>query len=291
MTKAFKCAKCEDTGYHRYDANHSKPCDACCPHDRGWYELKQDFGDNNGKYACMRGCGYIITPEQKVIYDVRGCIQTYTGVMFDPLKPDINKIYLLDIAHALALTCRYAGHCLRPYSVAEHGVHVARVVRKRGGDVWQQLDAILHDTPEAYLQDLVSPVKRRLRGYADFEDVLTTVIYHKYFVRPYAGMADLVQEVDYGILSDEAAQNMSPPERPWTDLGKTQGVKLRYWGPTRAKFEFLSELVRLLVVTGVAPNYVNLSTAFARPGHKLRMVDRMIVSYLQWRSRFWSSLH
>jgi len=37
-------------------------------------------------------------------------MQTYTGKRFYPLDPKPELIYLRDIAHALALQCRFGGH-------------------------------------------------------------------------------------------------------------------------------------------------------------------------------------
>lgn len=37
-------------------------------------------------------------------------ITTYGGTHFTPTSPDINKIHIKDIAHALSLTCRGNGH-------------------------------------------------------------------------------------------------------------------------------------------------------------------------------------
>jgi hypothetical protein len=49
-----------------------------------------------------------------------GWIQTYTGKKFWPLDPRPEDVDIEDIAHALAMQCRFGGHCLRFYSNAEH---------------------------------------------------------------------------------------------------------------------------------------------------------------------------
>lgn len=53
-------------------------------------------------------------------------MQTYTGRQFWPLDPLPEDVFIEDIAHALSMQCRYAGHVTRFYSVAEHSVLIAR---------------------------------------------------------------------------------------------------------------------------------------------------------------------
>ena len=55
-----KCDRCDGTGIWQYDSNHAQPCPDCCPHDKGWRLLREHYGERNGKYACMRGCGHVV---------------------------------------------------------------------------------------------------------------------------------------------------------------------------------------------------------------------------------------
>jgi hypothetical protein len=47
---------------YQYDHNHSTICDACCPHDEGWWLLMEHYNYDNGKYCCRRGCGHTVMP-------------------------------------------------------------------------------------------------------------------------------------------------------------------------------------------------------------------------------------
>lgn len=85
-------------------------------------------------------------------------IKTYTGRV-DPLNPTVDTINIEDIAHALARQCRYNGHCVGFLSVARHSIWVMERLMSQGYDKTMQLTGLLHDAAEAYLGDLVRPLK------------------------------------------------------------------------------------------------------------------------------------
>lgn len=94
---------------------------------------------------------------------------TFTGRRFWPLDPRPEDVCLEDIAHALARQCRFAGHTREFYSVAQHSVIVSQSC-----DPQDALWGLLHDASEAYLSDLVRPVKHDalLDGYRTVEDAV-----------------------------------------------------------------------------------------------------------------------
>lgn len=54
------CAKCNGAGSYYYDENHAKPCEVCCAHDQGWWQLTEAHkgyvaGADNA--CCLAGCG------------------------------------------------------------------------------------------------------------------------------------------------------------------------------------------------------------------------------------------
>lgn len=106
-------------------------------------------------------------------------VPTHTGKRVNPLHPDPAQICLVDIAHALSQICRYAGHTIHPYSVAEHSIILAGVV---GPSLTHQRVAMLHDGAEAYILDMIAPIKRMpsMQFYRDIDDTLTGVIFEKY---------------------------------------------------------------------------------------------------------------
>jgi hypothetical protein len=165
-------------------------------------------------------------------------MQTYSGRQFWPVDPRADEIDIVDIAHALSMQCRFAGHCLKFYSVAEHSVHLSHVVPPEDA-LW----ALLHDASEAYLTDVVRPLKPFLSGYGEAEDAVMRAVCDR-FRLPHEVPAS-VKIADGRILADEAAQNMAAPPVAWVARGAPLGIQLRYWRPDMAKVIFLERFVEL----------------------------------------------
>jgi hypothetical protein len=167
-------------------------------------------------------------------------MQTYTGRVFWPLDPDAMEVHLEDIAQALGKQCRYAGHCLRFYSVAEHCVLLSRAVSAPAA-----IHALLHDAAEAYLVDLPRPVKRHMPNYLPIEEVIMERVWARFGCAADSRLQDEVMRADDAILRDEMEQNMAPPPRPWGIPEKGLGVRLEFWTPDRAPAEFLARAAEL----------------------------------------------
>lgn len=170
-------------------------------------------------------------------------MQTVSGRQFWPLDPRHDEIFIEDIAHPLSMACRYAGHCLRFYSVAEHSVLMARWLRSAGETEAVQLCALLHDAPEAYLVDVPRPVKPFLTEYKAIEGRLWLMVAARFGISP--NIPSIVKFADESILADEQQQNMAPCVEPWNLQHGPLGVTLQYWHPAQAKAEFLGEFERL----------------------------------------------
>ena len=99
-------------------------------------------------------------------------LTTYTGKKFYPFNPYPPDIDIRDIAHGLALTCRYSGQCAKFYSVAEHSVRLAKIVPMK-----YRMAALLHDSAEAYLTDMPKMLKIALSNYEILErDLLHNIL-------------------------------------------------------------------------------------------------------------------
>ena len=174
-------------------------------------------------------------------------MQTYTGRKFWPMDPRADEVFIEDIAHSLSLQCRYAGHCHRFYSVAEHSVLMARHLRWEGVHV--ALWALLHDASESYLVDVPRPVKPYLPGYKEAEAKVMAAVCKRFGLA--VEMPPQVHDADNRIIGDEL-ENMTPMD--WHDryAGKELGVALKYWSPAKAEIEFLATFEALMSAWEVA---------------------------------------
>jgi 5'-deoxynucleotidase YfbR-like HD superfamily hydrolase len=116
-------------------------------------------------------------------------ICTFTGQKVWPFDPRPEEIKLEDIAHSLAMQCRWTGHTTEFYSVAQHACMVASLVERVCPAY--ALAALHHDSPEAYFHDTARPTKQFLlvrataipieqegvlKTLAQAEDILSDVI-------------------------------------------------------------------------------------------------------------------
>ncbi len=80
-------------------------------------------------------------------------IRTYTGRCFDFAHPKVN---IAEIAAGLAKTCRYGAQTHHFYSVAQHSVLLSQFTSRLS---ICPMATLLHDAAEAYLGDMVAPLK------------------------------------------------------------------------------------------------------------------------------------
>lgn len=89
-------------------------------------------------------------------------VATFTGRACNPLDLDPATVCIEDIAHALALKCRFTGHVNEFYSVAEHSCRCAAVGARNDMCVADRLHLLLHDAAEYLLPDVARPIKASL---------------------------------------------------------------------------------------------------------------------------------
>jgi hypothetical protein len=171
-------------------------------------------------------------------------IETYTGRQFYPLRPSVQDVHLEDIAHALSMKCRYAGHGAKFYSIAEHSVLLAQAVDKGyvpGIRRDLQRQALLHDAAEAYLADIPRPVKNSIRQWALVESEVEEVICRALGVSLPFSLN--IKSLDFRILHNEKKVLFPNSPNVWPTMapeGPLAGTVVRCWTPARAKRNFLT---------------------------------------------------
>ena len=116
---------------------------------------------------------------------------TYSGERVYLFRPTAAMIHLADIAQALSQICRYGGHTRSHYSVAEHSVLVSE---KFKGEM--AFAALLHDAAEAYLGDVISPLKALLLDYEKIYDKFDDAIAEKFGVDYRLGWYEDIKKAD-----------------------------------------------------------------------------------------------
>lgn len=138
-------------------------------------------------------------------------VSTFLGNRFYPMRPHIDDIEIEDIAHGLAYQCRFNGQTSSFYSVAQHSVLVASLVPEE-----LKLAALLHDAAEAYLGDVVKPLKQLVPEYVTIEKKVMEMIGQRF------GAADLthplIKQADVILLATEKRDLMPNSVEAWTYL-------------------------------------------------------------------------
>ncbi|MBB6299881.1 hypothetical protein [Rhizobium leucaenae] len=161
-------------------------------------------------------------------------MQTYRGGKYWPCDPRAEEVFIEDIAHSLSLQCRYAGHAISFYSVAEHSVHIARWLQRKYGPA-MALHGLLHDATEAYVVDVPRPLKPFLANYKDIESRNWLAIAARFGLA--RELPAEVHEADNRIIGDELV-NMAP--MAWhARYNELLGVRIGCWSPAAAETEFL----------------------------------------------------
>lgn len=84
----------------------------------------------------------------------QGKFNTSTGRLIDLIDPSPESLHIDDISRALSRICRFGGHSSAFYSVAQHSVLVASIVSPSAAPY-----ALMHDASEAFLGDVIKPLK------------------------------------------------------------------------------------------------------------------------------------
>lgn len=166
--------------------------------------------------------------------------QTYNKIKFDFINPTTDMINIGDISQGLAMQCRFSGQCKEFYSIAEHCVN-ASILAKPG----DKLHALLHDASEAYISDIVKPLKEQLPAYKLIEDKIQTVIFKRYRVYP-KNSKERVKAIDHRLLHYEATNLLQfPAVDDWIEITHIDNLEIKCLPPQEARIAFLRQFYTL----------------------------------------------
>ena len=164
-------------------------------------------------------------------------ISMLSGSYFDYLNPEGCELTIEDIATPLSNICRFAGHLPMFYSVAQHAVNCSLIVPAEFA-----FDALMHDTAEAFTNDLPTPLKTALPVFKELEIKIESALSKKFgFVYP---LGPEVKLADCQMLGLEATYVKQLKEK-WAVLDGVEFehllplVDLTSWTPRLAKKRWL----------------------------------------------------
>lgn len=167
-------------------------------------------------------------------------VSTFSGNRFYPLEPRIDRVAIEDIAHGLAYLCRFNGQTSEFYSVAQHSLVVSSLVPPA-----LRLAALLHDAAEAYLGDMVKPLKVLMPDFSDLEDRVTAIIAATFAI-DFSDYAP-IKRADLIALATEKRDLMPHSVERWAYLDDVRALPevIVPMSPQQAKCAFLAEFERL----------------------------------------------
>lgn len=191
-------------------------------------------------------------------------LATATGGTWSPLDPKPEHVLIEEVASGLARCCRYGGQIreeIEIYSVAEHSVLMLDWAMKNGlipgRDMplsqEEGLAILFHDGAEAYLGDMVTPLKELIPEFRAIEDLSQAAVFEAFGVDPAlaAELKPYIKNIDERIWLDEKEHLILEPaltewkEDLWKDKPELQplGVDIQALSYQDAKDSFFQAFV------------------------------------------------
>lgn len=167
-------------------------------------------------------------------------VSTCLGNRFYPAAPNIDDVAVEDIAQGLAYQCRFNGQTQAFYSVAQHSLIVASLV-----PVHLRLAALLHDAAEAYLGDMVKPLKHFFPTFSVIENKMMAIIGERFAVTTFD--TPEIKRADLIALATEKRDLMPNSTEPWPSIKGLEPMTARIvpMEPQKAKAIFLETYFQL----------------------------------------------
>jgi hypothetical protein len=108
-----------------------------------------------------------------------GHFNTISGIKFSIFDPKPEQIYIQDIAHGLSYNSHFGGQTPEFFSITQHCLLVVSLLPK-DADIELKLMALMHDAAEAYIGDMIKPLKVHFPKFKEIEDRIMEAIAAKF---------------------------------------------------------------------------------------------------------------
>jgi len=164
---------------------------------------------------------------------------TRSGKKVDILNPKPDMIEFEDIVFGLSRHARYSGQTRVPYSVAEHSMYTAMLSPKD-----YKKEALFHDSAEAYIGDIPSPVKDLIPEYEAIEEGIRKAIFEKFGLDH--SKYEAVLEYDMKLRKKEIVTLFEEPDHD--NISEEVDMIIYCMPPVQARHEFTlySELLEII---------------------------------------------
>lgn len=204
--------------------------------------------DSNGRYDVKSLRAQVMDAierrqaEQVLDVSPTPTILTASGIPLSLTYPSWRLIDDQDIAQALSRIPRFNGHTHQFYSVAQHCVLASQLVPPEDA-----LAALLHDASEAYIGDMISPIKALLPGYRIIEQRIGVAIAERFGIDP--EMPASVKQADLQLLATERRDLLPESAQEWSCLEATEPLPdpIEPWPSLSAESAWGRRLDELLV--------------------------------------------
>tara|TARA_R110002050_G_scaffold69507_2_gene150322 strand:+ start:8073 stop:8615 length:543 start_codon:yes stop_codon:yes gene_type:complete len=161
-----------------------------------------------------------------------GCINTASGRKINLLDPKPEQISIGDIARGLSYNSHFGGQTPQFFSISQHCLLVCELMELRfKKDPAMMMLALLHDASEAYLGDMLKPLKVMLPNFREIEDRMMGVILERYSLDP----TSMVIIKEYDILAQEMEYNAF-----------YKNGEIKYLSPEESRLAFLKSYYRYM---------------------------------------------
>lgn len=173
-------------------------------------------------------------------------ILMHSGRFVDVANVRPDDVSIFDVAHSLALLCRWNGHLKEFYSVAQHCVLCCD-----NAPAGLEAAALLHDAGEAYVGDLTRPVRICAgAAFGALDAHITQTIFQALGVPwPTTEGWAAISALDDMVLATEA-RDLAPPNDLFPGQPTLDGP-IEAWGPIASNGFFLGRFGRYVERRGI----------------------------------------